>query len=110
MLIYLVSSKEATLHHLVTWEQLQICKVSIHKCLPLNPGAYQVVGGGVLTSKNSSLSLNKVQEVWYHLYLFDTISDNVLQIFIYFLFIYSKEIYFKVKYNFTFKKYDMAQG
>ena len=28
----------------------------INKCLPLNPGAHQVVGGGVLSEKNTAYS------------------------------------------------------
>ena len=49
----------------------------VHTCLSLNPGAYQVVEGGVLINKNSAQLLNKVQEVWYHLFIFYTISDNI---------------------------------
>ena len=36
-----------------------------------NTGANQVVGGGALSDKNSALSLNEVQKVWYRSFIFD---------------------------------------
>ena len=50
-------------------------------CSGMNPGAYYKVWGGVLSDKNTAKLLNKVKEVWYQSFIFDVISDNVLQIF-----------------------------
>ena len=52
---------------------ISIYAASTYFLIYTNLGAYQVVGGGVLSDKNSALSLNKVQEVWYQSFIFENI-------------------------------------